>query len=192
MIEQIIDSIAVHIKENVPSVSKSGGIAQVVTVSSDGKPRRYPACINPGKFEYAAMLPDALESVVSFFQVVNNDLRSPAPGGRVDMVSLLRLVLWTNATKIYPGDVDAVIMDVLAAIKTFKFDSTALISPKAVKVMFERFEPKSKSIFSAYTFDEGQTQFLMPPFDWRSIQIRVLYSITASCSPGRVASVNIC
>lgn len=192
MIDQIADAIAVHLKVNVPSISKAGGIAQVVTLSSAGTPLRLPACMIGGGPGYTGMLPDSLESAVLFFQVVSNSTRPEAPGGRIDMDTTLRLVLWVNQTKIYPVDVDAVLRDVLYRLASFHFDETGDGKPKAVKVFSASYEPKNKEIFNPYTFDESQTQFLTPPYDWRSIQVRVLYSITRQCSPGWVTAQDHC
>lgn len=192
MIEQITDALAVHLAANVPALSKSGGIAQVVQVQSDTATRRLPGCILAGQSNYTAMLPDSLESAVSFFQVVSTSQRDEAPGGRVDVETTIRLVLWVNNTRVYPANADAVLQDVLFYVRGFRFDETPAGSPKGVRVRLSAYEPKSKEIFNAYTFDEIQTQFLTPPYDWRQVQIRVLYSITAQCSPAFAANSPHC
>ena len=189
MIDKITASIAKHLLEQVPSLSKSGGIAQVIQVRSGDTVRRLPACQLDPTGDYTGMLPDSMESAVSFFQVVSSGPRATATG-RLDMTAVLRLVLWTNGTKIYPNDADKVMLDILAALATWKpadLEGVAGISVKAVN-----YEPKGKSVFNAYSFDEAETQFLLPPFDWRTVQIRVLFSVLTGCSPGWVSSATNC
>lgn len=189
MIDKIAASIATHLGERVPALSKSGGIAQVIQLRSGDTIRRLPGCLLDPSGAYTGMLPDSLESAVSFFQVVSSAPRTEA-AGRIDMTAVLRLVLWTNGTKIYPNDADKVMLDILAALSTWKPTDLAGVSGIGVKVT--NYEPKEKSVFNAYTFDEVETQFLLPPFDWRTVQIRVLYSVLTACSPGWVASVTTC
>lgn len=192
MIEVIASDLAAAIKANVPAVSKAGGIAQLITVTSADAVRRYPACAIDGGPAYTAMLPDSMESAVVFFQVVDTGYRETGTAGRVDMFAVLRLVLWVNGTKIYPAKVDAVMADILHQAHAFRYATSDAIAPKAVRILIENYEPKDKAVFNPYTFDESQTQFLQPPYDWRCARVRVLYSITGQCSPGWATAQHHC
>jgi hypothetical protein len=104
------------------------------------------------------------------------------------MRSRLRLVCWINVAKLY-GDACAtdspctastnIIIEIIRALPEFPVNYAPFM-----QVKFDVLNQlvRSNSIFSQYTYNEKQSQYLMSPYDYFSLDIETTFSI---CLDGR-------
>lgn len=100
--------------------------------------------------------------------------------GNSDWTSDLTLVCWFCPKKI-ASNPDAVAANALADIsEAFKtFHNSSPVS--RLKVNIVNIPKRDAGIFSKYTFDEKQTQFLMPPFDFFALKLKCAYRLNPNC-----------
>lgn len=193
MIETILKTAAKAIHENVPAISKAGGAVQVVTMR-DGQriARNIPAvppdqdASNQGN-DYIAMLPADGESAVAFWQVLSTkpDDKQRATDKALPMVASCRLVVWANKRRLSPPDVSAVLLECVRQAQAADLTEEWL---QTVRLDLLNVERRDKAIFSEYTFDEVDTQYLLEPYDFGSALFDVRYTILLTCLP-EVAAV---
>lgn len=95
--------------------------------------------------------------------------------------SKLRLVCWMDTTKIGPACTsgDEVEMEMIAAIEGDKYHYNSGIY-QGIRHKCSPAE-KSPSIFSKYTYDEANRQFLHWPFDYFALDIDTSFRTIVSC-----------
>lgn len=102
-------------------------------------------------------------------------------------ISRLRLVCWLNVKMILGDDCDAsqctysshAVADIIRHLPEFPVNFAPFVrvySEVANQVV------RSNSIFSAYTYNEKQVQYLMSPYDYFALDIETSFAI---CLPGR-------
>jgi hypothetical protein len=136
---------------------------------------------------YNDLCPDSKYKTVIYFEDrgVTFDRRE---GKFIYYRSNLRLVCWINAVKLEnDGCADGtecslaadLIKDIVCALPEFPEN----ISPFAqVMPVVTSQEIRSNAIFSAYTYNEKQVQYLMYPYDYFALDITTEFAVCQTCS----------
>ena len=176
-------------------VDKIAGLVQTVTISIDDVKKSFPVactftaedCKN-GVYNDLAL--DSKYKTIIYFEdggVTHNG----SQGNFVCYTSRLRLVCWINTLKYkadwcgsgVPCTVSAeIIKKILCCLPTFPEEITPYVRVMPVIVSEEI---RSNSIFSKYSYNELQTQYLMYPYDFFALNIETDFCIC-------IADCNVC
>ncbi len=131
-----------------------------------------------------AMIPNSAYKSCMYFEdqgILINGQRGPM----INYVSRMRLVCWLNMIRVlgyYDSDHTAKIMgDVigrLTGVQNFNADPFSRIT-----VTIGGIAQQNAQIFSDYSYDEREGQYLMPPYDFFAIDITVNFWMPAACLP---------
>lgn len=185
MIETVLKNAALTIAQNVPAVSTSGGAVQLVSLRDGKRVRNVPAVLSDDTSDsspYRAMLPDDSQSAVAFWQVLRTeiDARRGATAQAAPMIARCRLVVWGNKKRLSPPNVQAVLAECATHLFAADLSEDWITS---INVSLLNFEPRDKSIFSEYGFDEVEAQYLTEPYDFASALFDVQYTVLLTCAP---------
>lgn len=124
--------------------------------------------------DYVLCVPDEKYRSIIYFEEIGNTIISQT-NYEIKMSSDVRLVSWFNTKKI--GNISsAVLMGlILQSIHNFNFTNTTNLNN--IKITLSGVEKKSATIFSGYTYDESETQYLIFPYDYGSLTFTVTYSV---------------
>ena len=95
--------------------------------------------------------------------------------------STVRLIAWLNYKKLADGGCGATgnyIVDIIKALPAFPVIVDDLMGV-TIRVMSQAV--RSEAIFAPYTYNVFQTQYLMLPYDFFSLEIRTSFYIIAEC-----------
>lgn len=122
------------------------------------------------------------------------------PIGRVGndykFVSNLNLICWINRAKvvsnIYSEITGIAIQNIIQKLRIDQNPETVSFF-KSLTVSLVKIQPQEASIFSRYTYDETETQYLRPPFEFFSLAIQLKYSINNKCvEPLNITDEEVC
>ena len=175
--------------EDLDFVDKIAGLVATQYMTIDGVQKAYPvACCVPEdciQGAYNDLAPDSAHSSVIYFEDGGVSFNK-YEGHFKYYTSSLRLVCWLNVKKILGEECDAsqctysshAIADIIRHLPEF---------PRNV-APFVRFYSevvsqavRDNGIFSKYTYNERQTQYLFSPYDYFALDIRTTFAI---CLPG--------
>jgi hypothetical protein len=190
---QAIASIIRGQIENLDFVDKIAGLVSAVTMEVKAKDnttvnKTFPVacCVDPEdckKGEYNDLMPNSLYKTVIYFEDRGVTFERSA-GNFKYYESNLRLVCWINIEKlIESGECKSEVPCTYAAhivteiirhlpehpqhIPPFSFVYSEIVSQ----------EVRSANIFSAYTYDEKHSQYLMAPYDYFALDIKTSFAI---------------
>lgn len=186
---QAIASIIKTAIEGLDFIDKISGLVSTQYRNVEGVVKSYPvACCVPDDCkdgDYNDMTPNSkYKSVIYFEDGGVNFVR--AQGNFKYYRSSLRLVGWLNVKMILGDECEAsqctysshAIMDIIRSLPEFPQN----ISPfTQVYIEVDSQVIRDKSIFSKYTYNELQTQYLMSPYDYFALDITTTFAI---CIPG--------
>ena len=189
MNNKIANIVVSYIKE-LDWIDKLAGMTQIVRVtqtSGDAKvEKRYPISCQMAFDEactegcYDELAPNsAYRSVVYFEDGSFSFVRQE--GKRLYYDSTIRLIAWLNYKKLADGGCGATgnyIVDIIKALPAFPVTVDDLMSV-TIRVMSQAV--RSEAIFAPYTYNVFQTQYLMLPYDFFSLEIRTSFYIIAEC-----------
>ena len=171
------------------------GIVQTISIQEKSKDykttiiKKYPAacdvvgenCGESGS-KYKDLIPNSSKRSVMYFEDVGGIqfLRKE----RNDLVfeAKIRLIVWLNQQQLGKNEcsVSAPIMaHLIAKLSTTSPFNFAPYTKMSIHIA--NIAQKNPAIFSKYTYDEAEMQFLMYPFDYFAIDLLVNYSINANC-----------
>lgn len=179
MIDHVANQLAEKLKA-LPFVSLAGGIARAQKIKDGDGVRTLPAAQKPdGSSTYAWLTPSSKQVGISYFENLGNDLDANVSGGRGQMYrSTLRVVVWLNLSRITPPDVGSIMAQTVAAISAAQITSDFVNSVRITPI---REVPRSAEIFSKYSYNEAEWQYLMLPYDYFAFDFDVRYVLNAGC-----------
>ena len=179
MIDHVANQLAETMR-SLPFISLSGGVARAQKIKDGDGVRTLPAFQRPdGSSTYTWLTPSSKEVGIAYFENLGNDLDSSLSGGRGQMYrATLRVVVWLNLSRINPADVGAMMSQTVAALTGAVVESQYVQSVRIVPI---REVPRTAEIFSKYTYNESETQYLMLPYDYFAFDFDVRYVLNASC-----------
>jgi len=172
-------------------IDLAGGLVREQRLRVGEVEKTLPACIDPDDHTRNLLLvPDSSRSVITYFDCIGNSNRGEVSCGRGFLfASTFRLVAWFNTLKIEPsGVVPTAAVAMVSALSGYRFADAAPISNLRVSPLQE--VPKSPAIFARWTYDEAETQFLMPPFDYFAFDFLVSFALSTSCPVVNILKTN--
>lgn len=172
----IIDEI-----DSLNWVDKIKGVVKPLKVKiKGGEEKIYPICLNTdptlcNSSTYTDLVPDSSKMSIIYFEDGGTEVIESGCK-YTDLESSLRLVCWLNLRKINADFTDALNIK-LNLINTIPADIANTDWVTKIRVMFEGEEEKSAGIFSEYTYDEAENQYLIYPYDFFALNYRVKYSM---------------
>ena len=177
------DKIAQLILDEISSlnwIDKTAGVVKPLRVKvKGGEEKIYPIYLNSAmpcdSSTYTDLVPDSSKRSVLYFEdggvdVVESGCRY------TDMEATLKLVCWVNLKKINTTYTSAepIKLDLINNIPA-RIANTDWVTK--IRVMFEGEETKSAGIFSEYTYDEAEAQYLIYPYDFFALNYKIRYSV---------------
>lgn len=173
----------------LPFADRIGGVVKPITfqTGSADAPTRKTIPIDCGVSEkdcvtgkYTDLIPNSKYKSIMYWEdggttINGNNTRD------FNFTSSLRLVCWINLKKVGKTDCNIsslAITNILNVLPTAPFNS-GIYTRLRITVQQELI--KSKDIFSKYTYDEAIVQYLMFPYDYFALDIRVNHTILKSC-----------
>lgn len=160
----------------------AGGLVREQKIRVGDVEKTLPAFPDPEDHAQMILLtPDSGRSVITYFEVMANQNRGDVSGGRGHMFSsTVRLVAWFNTQRLAPsGVVPQAMAAMVSALAGYRFADVAPVGNIRVVPLQE--VPKSPAIFARWTYDEAETQFLMPPFDYFAFDFSVSFTLSTFC-----------
>lgn len=187
MIDQVVGIIAERIKAGIPAISLVAGVAYPQKLAVEGKIKTLPAARNLDAEGYCLLTPESHESGILYFEVLSNRGERELSGGRHLYLAQVRCVVWLNTDRITPEN-PAVVMSHVLSLVAQKHDAAAPIA--LIQVTPGAEVPRSPAIFSRYTYDEAEWQYLMLPFEYFAFDFNVQYALNANCPLPNVISTS--
>lgn len=131
--------------------------------------------------EIQDLVPDGTKRSIIYFEDLGwTKLKFPESMGRY-YASKLRMVVWMNTKLIGEqcGTSDEVQQDMLNAIEIDRYNSDPF---QAVGHKIVSIPPVSNSIFSRYTYNEAERQFLTWPYSYFAMDIETKFILPVGCS----------
>ena len=168
-----------------------GGIARQQKLLVGDKEKTLPAMVDPeDPGRYLLLVPSSDRSGISYFEVRDNRKLYDLSGGRAFMMSAtVRVVVWLNTQRIAPA---AGANEAFASVVSKLSGSYSDVSPISnISVTPMQEVPRGPEIFSRWTYDEAETQFLMLPFEYFAFDFEMNYVLSAGCAVGNIVRTEI-
>ncbi len=180
-----IANIIVDYIKDLAWIEKLAGLTQVAKINQNGVEKRYPiscsmvfddVCVEGC---YDELAPNSAYKSVVYFEDSGFTF-SKQVGNKLYYESTLKLIAWLNYNKLGGGcgSTGNYIIDIIRALPSYPVNVSDLLGAN-IRVMSQAI--RSDSIFSQYTFNEKQTQYLMLPFDFFSLTIQTSFYIIPEC-----------
>jgi hypothetical protein len=194
------------VKEILPYLSVlnfSETVAGCVTTLSVNRPakdnkvviKKYPVYINTNKdvcdnSDYIALVPNSDKKSIIYFE--ENGIRSKMINNNlIEITANVKLIFWCNLKRINSTFTDAELLK-LNIIKAIP-DTIANIFPYSfVRINYIGEDAKNVSIFSKYTYNEEEKQYLIYPFDYFALNYEILFQVGKNCVEDIVISPAEC
>jgi len=182
MIEIVAEQLAGTMRE-LSFISLAGGVARAQKVKDgDGAGvKTLPAVLDQeNNGSYIWMTPDSKQSGIAYFENLGNDLVDGLSGGNRGQMykATLRVVVWLNLDRITPPITGAMMAQVVASLSAGVGDTDFV---KSVRVVPIKEVPRTAEIFSKYTYNEAEMQYLMLPYDYFAFDFDVRYILVTNC-----------
>lgn len=169
----------------------AGGLVREQKIRVGDVEKTLPAFPDPDDHSQMILLtPDSGRSVITYFEVMTNQNRGDVSGGRGHMFSsTIRLVAWFNTQRLAPsGILPQAMAAMVSALAGYRFADVAPVGN--IRVVPFQEAPKSPAIFARWTYDETETQYLMPPFDYFAFDFLVSFTLSTSCPVVNILKTN--
>ena len=192
MIDIVANILHDYIK-NLAWADKTAALIRVATRSTESGVRQYfpVACqlteaeCNSGR--YQDLMPDDRKKSVMYFED-NGGVQYKRSAGSVDYYEAkLRLVGWLNIKQLGQTDcsiTSGAIGDILRAMPGKVAPHIAsTYGLTNVLINFDSEVKKDVNIFSKYSYNEAQSQYLLYPFDYFALDFSVDFAMNTDCLP---------
>lgn len=146
--------------------------------------------VNVDACEQNDLVPDSSKSGLLYFE---DRGVAPIPSNRVFKYrSRLRLVAWVNTARLSNNVcyiAPALLLNrIITQLMELNHTSSGCFA--RLKVAVEGLPISGKELFSAYTYDNANTQYLLPPYESFAIDLTVDYQIHPDCAEAIVINPN--
>lgn len=169
MLENFVNiSIGDRLRDN--SIGYIGGIVRPIKLNIGGKIKtvpgwpkyeRDPGQCKPG--EVVPMIPNESEGAVMYFEPVSDNYGVRLSAGQM-VTSTLRAVYWYDSRRYAEQTKEQVIRNLMFIVNGTVGDLVNL-QYKVLQVRTGEILPGGAGLFSQYSYDEAEAQYLMPPFE---------------------------
>lgn len=163
---------------------RTGGLVRVMKDSRKGG-KTFPVEINRdkavGDMQYLrALTPDSTKKSIMYWEVGSPPDLIEAHNAYNSYQATLKLVCWFNYQKVDPDMYDESFL--IAEIKkTIPFKIGSFDCLAAVTCNHEGQDENKGDIFSAYTYNEQETQFFTYPYDYFVMNFEITYRVVNDC-----------
>lgn len=172
---------------------KYAGMVRIATRTTESGLKQYfPVACNVTETEcnagrYIDLIPNDGKKSVMYFEDAGGVQYKTRTGSIYTYTANLRLVCWLNLKKLGLTDCSATpgaIGDILRALpgKVTPADASPYGLSNVI-ISYNGEEKKDVSIFSKYSYNEAQTQYLLYPYDYFALNISVDFSMNENCLP---------
>lgn len=159
------------------------GVARQQKIKVESVEKVLPAMPHPDKSnEYVLLSPADKYSGIAYFEVVSNQKRFDVSGGRgFSMEAVVRLVVWLNTLRLSPQAIIPLAMAAVVGKLSGAYTDASPVSGLNVVPLQE--VPRSPAIFSKWTYDESEWQYLMLPYDYFAFDFQLNFVLSSACPP---------
>ena len=164
------------------------GVVRAQKMNVEGVEKTLPAMPDPNNQEYILLTPSDKYSGIAYFDLISNSNRGELSGGRAfQMESVVRLVVWLNMRRLSPsGNVPQAMAAIVSKLNG-RYSDVAPVGNIVVTPMQE--VSKTPAIFSRWTYDEAESQYLMLPYDYFAFDFHLMFTLSAFCPTVNIAKV---
>jgi len=199
----MINTIVKNIIPYLEALNFSEVVGGIATTISQNKPikdnkiivKKFPAYYNENKTtcnasDYIDLVPNSNKRSIIYFE--NNGIKiSPINGNIIECVADVRLVCWANLKKINDTFINADILKLLV-IQAMPSSLSNVLPYSFIRVQLTGEETKNVSIFSKYTYNEEEKQYLIYPFDYFALNYEISFYVGINCIDPILISPAVC
>ena len=186
MNSQIAELIRARIA-SMTVIDKITGVVRAIPRKMEGREQRFPVgcdVTDPFSCDLSTLkdlVPDGRYRSIIYFEDRGAPQKQVTRTRGIWFTSRLRLICWMDTRKIGPQCTsgDEVMMEMIALIEGDKYHYNS--EPFQDIRHRVSIAEKSSALFSRYTYDEANRQFLTPPFDYFGLDIDTSFRIMAAC-----------
>ncbi len=129
-------------------------------------------------------IPEAKLKGMLYFEDNGLSMDNAKPSSSLNFYrSRLRLVVWLNQKKISPNfdiGLAAIAMnEMIGMLSITHYSNTDIF--KNIRVTVSSIPPATASLFSEYDYNEKESQFLLPPYDFFAIDLEIRFGVPKGC-----------
>ncbi len=199
----MINTIVKNIIPYLEALNFSEVVGGIATTISQNKPikdnkiivKKFPAYYNENKTtcnasDYIDLVPNSNKRSIIYFE--NNGIKiSPINGNIIECVADVRLVCWANLKKINDTFINADILKLLV-IQAMPSSLSNVLPYSFIRIQLTGEETKNVSIFSKYTYNEEEKQYLIYPFDYFALNYEISFYVGINCIDPILISPAVC
>jgi hypothetical protein len=138
---------------------------------------------------YLLLCPDDSRSGIAYFEVLSNGKKSDVSGGRAFMMEAnVRLIVWLNTKRLTPSDAIPQAMATIVGKLCGGYEGQPPVSNIIVTPLSEA--PPSPALFSRWTYNEAESQFLMLPYQYFGFDFNIVYALSMFCPPVNIVKTS--
>lgn len=181
-----------------PIVDKVAGLVQTVefaeeTMSGASKVARIPVSIDTNidgavNWKDRDLVPNSANRSIIYFE--DNGITTGVSNAYgKHQTSKLTMICWMNTKRMSGSTTPAsdFATAILNKIEKLPFNSGKYLN---IKISHESILPQDARIFSRYTYDEKEKQYLMSPYEFFAVNLVIKYIASSNCSIPTMAVVN--
>lgn len=162
----LVAGVVTQATQNI--MDKGNAVAKKIFPIYENSPT---ACQNG---DYSILTPDEKYKSIIYFEEINSSVVAQT-NYEIKMSTDVRLVAWFNLKKINNTvNSDTLLRLIMQAIPE---QVAGFNEIENIKIKFNGIENKTPTVFSNYTYDEAETQYLLFPYDYGSLLYTVTYSL---------------
>lgn len=173
-----------------PVIDKIAGLVRVVEYAQESRSgtaqtMRIPVSIDTNivgsnKYKDRELIPNSSNKSIIYFE--DNGISSGLSNAYgKHHISKLTMVCWMNLKRVTGSSTPGsdFMMLLLKKIESLPFNSGKYLN---VIVSHENILPQDSKIFSKYTYDEKEKQYLMSPYEFFAVNLSVKYIVSSRCN----------
>lgn len=181
MIDLAIAQLQQKIETNLPYIDLVGGVARQQKITVGDRVKTLPAtpdADNPGA--YLWLTPNTERSGILYFEVLRSGNPERLAGGSAyGYTATVRAVVWLNMQRLSPSAAAPLIM--AQVVSNLQGRHTDAYPVTNIRVWPEGEAVKGPELFSKYTYDEAESQFLMLPFEYFAFDFTLSFALASDC-----------
>lgn len=199
----MINTIVKNIIPYLEALNFSEVVGGIATTISQNKPikdnkiivKKFPAYYNENKTtcsasDYIDLVPNSNKRSIIYFE--NNGIKiSPINGNIIECVADVRLLCWANLKKINDTFINADMLKLLV-IQAMPVSLSNVFPYSFIRIELTGEETKNVSIFSKYTYNEEEKQYLIYPFDYFALNYEISFYVGINCIDPILISPAVC
>jgi hypothetical protein len=134
------------------------------------------------------MAPDSSRAGIAYFETLVNRQTGAASNGRAFLFTTnVRLFAWLNTKRLVPENVAPLAMSLIVSNLTGGYDDVHPLVNIRVEPLQE--VPRSPELFSKFSYNEVESQYLMLPFDYFAFDFQLSFGMVVGCAPTNVGII---